>query len=159
MIMQNRPGRSCRLLPGSGPDHNGQSRVLAYSYPCLTRSLGPTWSSFPGRALQFMPWPRRVHTSAKWDLITSQAGLSARVVCMYQVSVYEKQFKFALCRRLEEPRPELDINLNPGKSESRGRVPGLGSRTTAPGRRRSAVESCVSQPLQFTRADPIKRGR
>jgi hypothetical protein len=24
-----------------------------------------------------------------------------------------------LCRRLEEPRPELDIDLNPGESESR----------------------------------------
>ncbi len=35
----------------------------------------------------------------------------------------------ALCRRLEEPRPELDINLNPCASESRGVVPGLGSRT------------------------------
>ncbi len=30
---------------------------------------------------------------------------------------------------------------------------------TAPCRRRSAVESCASQPLRFTRADPIKRGR
>ncbi len=35
----------------------------------------------------------------------------------------------SVCRRLEEPRPELDIDLNPGESESRGRVPGLGSRT------------------------------
>jgi hypothetical protein len=34
-----------------------------------------------------------------------------------------------MCRRLEQPRPELDIDLNPCKSESRGRVPGLGSRT------------------------------
>jgi hypothetical protein len=34
-----------------------------------------------------------------------------------------------VCRRLEEPRPELDIDLNPGESESRGRVPGLGSKT------------------------------
>ena len=34
-----------------------------------------------------------------------------------------------MCRRLEEPRPELDIDLNPGASESRGVVPGLGSRT------------------------------
>jgi hypothetical protein len=34
-----------------------------------------------------------------------------------------------MCRRLEEPRPELDIDLNPGESESRGGVPGLGSRT------------------------------
>jgi hypothetical protein len=32
-------------------------------------------------------------------------------------------------RRLEEPRPELDIDLNPCESESRGRVPGLRSRT------------------------------
>jgi hypothetical protein len=30
---------------------------------------------------------------------------------------------------------------------------------TAPGRRRSTVESCVSQPLRFIRADPIKGGR
>ena len=36
-----------------------------------------------------------------------------------------------MCRRLEEPRPraELDIDLNPGESETQGRVPGLGSRT------------------------------
>ncbi len=34
-----------------------------------------------------------------------------------------------VCRRLEEPRPELDINSNPGESESQGRVPGLRLRT------------------------------
>ncbi len=34
-----------------------------------------------------------------------------------------------VCRRLEEPRPELDIDLNPGESESLGRAPGLGFRT------------------------------
>ncbi len=37
------------------------------------------------------------------------------------------------CHRLEEPRPELDTDLNPGESESRGRVPGGSKHDQLPG--------------------------
>ena len=70
----------------------------------------------------------------------------------------------SVCRRLGKPRPEQDIDLNPGSLSRRGRAPGLGQRTQVrvvdgSGPTESSVESSVSQPLRLSRADPTKRGR
>ena len=85
-------------------------------------------------------------------------------LCLDTVCAVESFLDETVCRRLGEPRPEQDIDLNPAVRVA-GDVPrdsdgGLRfGWLTALGRRKSTVEICVSQPLRLSRADRIKRGR